>query len=92
MIELNVSAYDLGLWLDEEGVEYLDFDLITFGSTNMGKEDISVLTQDRVFCEILALDSGKLTARLSLQVPEPAAIASIFGFLALGLGALRRRR
>ena len=92
VIELNVSAYDLGLWLDEEGVEYLDFDLITFGSTNMGKEDISVLTQDRVFCEILALDSGKLTARLSLQVPEPAAIASIFGFLALGLGALRRRR
>lgn len=92
-IEINVSAYDLGVWLDEEGAEYLDFDLITFGSTNIDKDDILAVTQNGVLCELLALDSGKLTARLSLgNIPEPAAVAAIFGALALALGLAARRK
>lgn len=91
-IELNVDAYDLGVWLDEEGVDYIDFELITFGSTNMKDGDISVVARDGVICELFGFDAGTLTARLSLQpVPEPAAFAAALGALALAFAARGRR-
>ncbi len=91
-IELNVNAYDLGMWLDEEGVDYIDFDLITFGSTNMKDGDISVVVRDGVICELFGFDTGTLTARLSLQaVPEPAAFAAALGALALIFAARGKR-
>lgn len=96
-LELNIFSSDLGAWLEVSGVEYIDYTILEFGSTNIAVGevmDMLKVADAGVGVELLEEDfaSGLLTLRLSLAaVPEPAAAAAILGASALAFAARRRR-
>lgn len=94
-LSLNVSAEDLDIWLDTSGLEYMDFTILEFGSTNVNAGEVMDMVglESGVFAELLADDfaNGKLTLRLT-TVPEPAWTAAIFALFAVAAAVVRLRR
>lgn len=94
---LNVSAIDLGLWLEASEAPYLDYTILSFDaeSSNLTLEMANeMLSHDgEINAQILEGDfaNGLLTVRLGL-VPEPAILAAILGATALALAIRRRAR
>lgn len=92
---LNVSAMDLGLWLEASEASYLDYTILSFNpeSSNLTLEMANeMLSHDgEINAQILEGDfaNGLLTVRLGM-VPEPATVAAILGATAL-VFAIRRR-
>ena len=95
--ELNLSSADFGAWLEEAGVEYMDYTIVEFSETNVSAGKLAeMLSMDGgIKAEILEDDfaDGKLTLRLELaQVPEPAAFAAVMGAAVLIAAARRKRK
>ena len=94
---LNVSAIDLGLWLEASEAPYLDYTILSFDaeSSNLTLEMANeMLSHDgEINAQILEGDfaNGLLTVRLGL-VPEPAILAAILGATALAFAIRRRAR
>lgn len=94
---LNVSAIDLGLWLEASKASYLDYTILSFDaeSSNLTLEMANeMLSHDvEINAQILEGDfaNGLLTVRLSM-VPEPATVAAILGAIALALAIRRKAR
>lgn len=95
--ELNLSSADFGAWLEEAGLEYMDYTIVEFSETNVSAGELAeMLSMDGgIKAEILEDDfaDGKLTLRLELaQVPEPAAFAAAMGAAVLIAAARRKRK
>lgn len=95
--ELNLSSADFGAWLEEAGLEYMDYTIVEFSDTNVSAGELAeMLSMDGgIKAEILEDDfaDGKLTLRLELaQVPEPAAFAAAMGAAVLIAAARRKRK
>lgn len=95
--ELNLSSADFGAWLEEAGLEYMDYTIVEFSETNVSAGKLAeMLSMDGgIKAEILEDDfaDGKLTLRLELaQVPEPAAFAAVMGAAVLIAAARRKRK
>lgn len=94
---LNVSAMDLGLWLEASEASYLDYTILSFDaeSSNLTLEMANeMLSHDgEINAQILEGDfaNGLLTVRLGL-VPEPAILAAILGVTTLAFAIRRRAR
>lgn len=94
---LNVSAIDLGLWLEASEASYLDYTILSFDaeSSNLTLEMANeMLSHDgEINAQILEGDfaNGLLTVRLSM-VPEPATVAAILGAIALAIAIRRKAR
>lgn len=95
--ELNLSSADFGAWLEDAGLEYMDYTIVEFSETNVSAGELAeMLSMDGgIKAEILEDDfaDGKLTLRLELaQVPEPAAFAAAMGAAVLIAAARRKRK
>lgn len=94
-LALNVSAIDLGMWLEAAEVSYLDYTILSFNadSSNLTADMVSEMLSHDEKINVQVLDgdfaNGLLTVRLGM-VPEPAAVAAALGAIALAF-AIRRR-
>lgn len=90
-IEFDADSHDIYEWILASGGESIEYELITFGETS-GFKDGDFIAEDlggKVLASLFLRDNA-LVAQFT-AVPEPAALAAVFGALALAL-ALRRRR
>ena len=93
----EIDGSDIKTWLQDEGMDSITFDIITFGSTNLTEEsiaNINVVSSNGMDTVLSAIKTdGVITGiQATIAVPEPATVAGIFGLFALAFVAYRRRK
>lgn len=90
-VEFDADTYDIREWISASGEDSIEYELITFGSTNMKESDfIAEDLGDGIFANLFIRDNA-LVAEFT-TVPEPAHIAAVLAAAALVLAAVRRRK
>lgn len=90
-VEFDVDTYDIREWISASGGDSIEYELITFGSTNMKESDfIAEDLGDGIFANLFIRDNA-LVAEFT-TVPEPAHIAAVLAAAAFALAAVRRSR
>lgn len=90
-VEFDADTYDIREWILASGGDSIEYELITFGSTNMKESDfIAEDLGDGIFANLFIRDNA-LVAEFT-TVPEPAHIAAVLAAAALALAAARRRK
>lgn len=90
-IEFDADSYDVYEWILASGSDTIEYELITFGSTDMSDSDFTAAANlgGGVFATLLLRDNA-LAVQFS-TVPEPAEAAAVLGLLALFAAARRRK-
>ena len=90
-IEFDADPYDVYEWILAGGSDTIEYELITFGSTDMSDSDFTVAESlgGGVFAKLLLKDNA-LAVQFS-TVPEPAEAAALLGLLVLFVAARRRK-
>lgn len=90
-IEFDADPYDIYEWILASGSDTIEYELITFGSTDMSDSDFTAAANlgEGVFATLLLRDNA-LAVQFS-TVPEPAEAAAVLGLLALFAAARRRK-
>ena len=90
-IEFDADPYDIYEWILASGSDTIEYELITFGSTDMSDSDFTAAANlgEGVFATLLLRDNA-LAVQFS-TVPEPAEAAAVLGLLALFVAARRRK-
>lgn len=90
-VEFDADTYDIREWILASGGDSKEYELITFGSTNMKESDfIAEDLGDGIFANLFIRDNA-LVAEFT-TVPEPAHIAAVLAAAAFALAAVRRRK
>lgn len=90
-VEFDADTYDIREWILASGGDSIEYELITFGSTNMKESDfIAEDLGDGIFANLFIRDNA-LVAEFT-TVPEPAHIAAVLAAAAFALAAARRRK
>ena len=90
-VEFDADPYDINEWILASGGESIEYELISFGSTNAKDGDFAAQSLGGgVFANLFIRDNA-LYVEFS-TVPEPAMFAALFGAVALMFAARRGRK